>query len=193
MASTLYVLLLITVRKRTYEERTRPTDGVTRVRSFGVRGESTMSSNSTNQDQYRLEQIIELKQGTFCYQPLREAIAEELKSDEQFRLLLELSEQSRQFVTVRDSQVGCDSRMRNSIAGYGEALDEALHYRSVEIITKLCASYVRRDDRWSLSDPDSVDMTGIQAYFDAREMAFRWLRDHQRIVAQLDLTVPEEW
>ena len=151
-----------------------------------------MSSKPSNQDQDRFDQIVELKQDMFGYRPLCEAIAEELKRDAQFRLLLELSEQSRQFVRVRDSQVGRDSRMRNSIAGYGESLDEALHHRSDEIITELCASYLRQDDRWQVDNPDSVDMTEIQASVDAREQALQWLQNHQKIVYQLDITSPKD-
>jgi len=36
-----------------------------------------MSFKSTEQDQDRFDQIVELKQDTFCYRPLCEAIAEE--------------------------------------------------------------------------------------------------------------------
>lgn len=151
-----------------------------------------MSFNSWNQDQDRFDQIVELKQNTFCYQPLREAIGEELNGDEQFRVLLVLSEQSRQFVAARDAQVGCSSSMRNAIAGYGETLDEALHRRADELITELCASYLRQEDRWQADDPDSVDMTEIQAGFDAIDQALQWLNNHEAIVAQLDITYPED-
>jgi len=153
-----------------------------------------MSFKSTEQDQDRFDQIVELKQDTFCYRPLCEAIAEELEGDEQFRVLLVLSEQSRQFVAARESQVGCDNAMRNSIADYGEASDEALHRRADEIITELCASYVRQDDRWMADDPDSVTTTEIQAAFDGIEEAIQWLNDHEEIVERLEITYPEdEW
>jgi hypothetical protein len=151
-----------------------------------------MSFRSTEQDQDRFDQIVELKQDTFCYRPLREAIAEELRADEQFRVLLVLSEQSRQFVAARESQVGCDNPMRNSIADHGETLDEALHRRADELITELCASYVRQDDRWLAEDPDSVDTTEIQAAFDGIDHALQWLNNHKEIVTQLDITYPED-
>ena len=82
--------------------------------------------------------------------------------------------------------------MRNSIAGYGESLDEALHHRSGEIITELCASYLRQDDRWQVGDPDSVDMTEIQASVDASEQALQWLQNHQKIVYQQEITYPKD-
>jgi hypothetical protein len=151
-----------------------------------------MSFKSSGQDQDRFDQIVELKQDTFCYEPLREAIAEVLYGDEQFRVLLVLSEQSRQFVAARDSQVGCNSSMRNSIAGFGETLDEALHRRADEIITELCASYLRQDDRWLVDDPDSLDMTDIQAGEDATNRARQWLNDHGDIVTQHNITYPED-
>lgn len=151
-----------------------------------------MSFKSSGQDQDRFGQIVELKQDTFCYEPLREAIAEELYGDEQFRVLLVLSEQSRQFVAARDSQVGCTSSMRNSIAGFGETLDEALHRRADEIITELCASYLRQDDRWLVDDPDSLDMTDIYAGEDATNRARQWLNDHEDIVTQHNITYPED-
>jgi len=162
------------------------------MQSVGAKGESAMSSKPSHQDQDRFDQIVELKQDMFGYRPFREAIAEELRRDVQFRFLLELSEQSREFVRTRDSQVGRHSRMRNSIAGYGEKLDEALHYRADEIITELCASYLRQDDRWRVDDPDSVDMTEIQTAVDARETALQWLQDHQTIVYQLDIRYPND-
>lgn len=151
-----------------------------------------MSFKSSGQDQDRFDQIVELKQDTFCYEPLREAIAEELHGDEQFRVLLVLSEQSRQFVAARDSQVGCTSSMRNSIAGFGETLDEALHRRADEIITELCTSYLRQDDRWLVDDPDSLDMTDIHAGEDAADRARQWLNDHGDIVTQHNITYPED-
>lgn len=150
-----------------------------------------MSFKSGDQDKNRVDQIIELKQDRFCYRPLRESIAEELESDEQFRILLALSEQSRQFVATRESQVGCDNSMRNSIADYGETLDGALHRRADELITELCASYVRQDDRWLADDPDSIDTTEIQAAFDGIDQARQWLNDHEEIVALLEITYPE--
>ncbi|WP_336337388.1 hypothetical protein [Haloarcula brevis] len=151
-----------------------------------------MSFRSTDQDQDRFDQIVDLKQDTFCYRPLREAIVEELRSDEQFRVLLVLSEQSRQFVAARESQVGQGDSMRSSIADYGEILDEALHRRADELITELCASYVRQDDRWLAEDPDSVDTTEIQAAFDGIDQALQWLNDHEEIVARLGITYPED-
>ena len=151
-----------------------------------------MSFRSTDQDQDRFDQLVDLKQDKFCYRPLREAIAEELRSDEQFRVLLVLSEQSRQFVAARESQVGHGDSIRNSIADYGETLDEALHRRADELITELCASYVRQDDRWLADDPDSVDTTEIQAAFDGIDQALQWLNDHEEIVARLGITYPED-
>lgn len=151
-----------------------------------------MSFKSPSQDQDRFDQLVELKQDTFCYVPLREAIAEELNGDEQFRVLLVLSEQSRQFVAARDSQVACDGSMRNSIAGYGETLDEALHRRADELITELCASYLRQGDRWEADDPDTFDTTEIQASFDAVERALQWLNNHEDIVAQHEIIYPED-
>ena len=151
-----------------------------------------MSPESTDQDQDRFDQLVELKQNTFCYQPLREAIADGLEADEQFRVLLVLSEQSRQFIAARETQVGSDDPMGNSIANFGEALDEALHRRADEIIKELCASYVRQDDRWMADDPDSVTTTEIQAAFDGIEEAIQWLNDHEEIVERLEITYPED-
>lgn len=151
-----------------------------------------MSAGSAGQARDRFEQLVELKQGLFCYRPLREAIAAELEGDEQFRVLLVLSEQSRQFISARESQVGCDDRMRKSVADFGELLDEALHRRADEVITEICASYVRQDDRWMVGDPDSVDTTEIQAAFDGIERALEWLNDHGEIVARLGITYPED-
>lgn len=151
-----------------------------------------MSSGSAGQAQDRFDQLVELKQGLFCYPPMREAIAAELEGDEQFRVLLVLSEQSRQFIAARDSQVGCDDQTRNSIADFGEILDEALHRRTDEIITELCASYVRQDDRWIVEDPDSVDMTEIQSAFDGIDRALQWLNNHGEIVERLGITYPKD-
>jgi hypothetical protein len=151
-----------------------------------------ISHNSPNQDQDRFDQIVEMKQDWFHYEGLREGIAEELTRDEQFRVLLVLSEQSRQFVRARDSDVGCDDSMRNSIAGYGETLDEALHHRADEVITEVCASYVRQDDRWGGDESDTIDSTEAQAYVDSLYRARQWLNDHEDIVAQHGITYPED-
>ncbi|TKX66195.1 MULTISPECIES: hypothetical protein [Halorubrum] len=151
-----------------------------------------ISYNSPNQDQDRFDQIVEMKQNWFHYESLREGIAEELNSDEQFRVLLVLSEQSRQFVGARDSDAGCDDSMRNSVAGYGETLDEALHRRADEVITEVCASYVRQDDRWGADESDSFDTTEADAYFDSLYRARQWLNAHEDIVAQRGITYPED-
>ena len=140
----------------------------------------------------RFDQIIKLKENVIIYERLREAIRHDLEHDEQFRTLLRLSEQARQFVTVRDSEIGCSDQLRNTIAGMGETLDEALHRRADEVITEICASYVRQDDRWIVDDPDSVDMTEIQAAVDGKQEAHRWLDDHQEIVDTLNITYPED-
>lgn len=148
--------------------------------------------SSSEQARDRYDQLVELKQNLFCYQPLREAIADELEDEEQFRVLLVLSEQARQFVGARESQVGCDDPMRGTIAEFGEALDEALHRRADEIITEICASLVRQDDRWIADDPDSVDTTEMQAASDGIDNAIQWLDDHEEIVERLDITYPED-
>lgn len=82
--------------------------------------------------------------------------------------------------------------MRNSIAEFGETLDEALHRRADEVITEVCASFVRQDDRWIVNDPDSVDMTEIQSAFDGIERALQWLNNHNEIVERLKITYPED-
>lgn len=151
-----------------------------------------MSAGSADQPQDRFDQLVELKQNLFCYQPMREAIADELEGDEQFRVLLVLSEQSRQFVAARESQVGFEDPTRSSIANFGETLDEALHRRADEIVTELCASYVRQDDRWMVDDPSSVGATEMQAAFDGIERALEWLNNHDEIVEQLEITYPED-
>lgn len=192
ISAVIYVRLLSSVRNRLYGDSERPADCPARVGNIHVWGESSMSSESADQTRDRFDQIVELKQEAFCYQPLRDAIADELEGDEQFCILLVLSEQSRQFVAVRESRVGYNDPMRSSIADFGETLDEALHRRADEIITEVCASYVRQDNRWIVDDPDSVDATEMQASFDGIERALQWLNDHEEIVARLDITYPED-
>ncbi len=82
--------------------------------------------------------------------------------------------------------------MRNSIADYGETLDEALHRQADELITKLCASYVRKDDRLLAEDLDSVDTTEIQAALDGIDQALQWLNNHEEIVARLGIRYPKD-
>lgn len=192
ISAVIYVRLLSSVRNRLYGDGKRPADRPVRVGSIRVWGESSMSAESADQTWDRFNQIVGLKQDMFCYQPMREAIADELECDKQFRVLLVLSEQSRQFVAARESRVGCDDSMRSSIADFGETLDEAIHRRADEIITEVCASYVRQDDRWIVDDPDSVDATEMQASFDGIEQALHWLDDHEEITERLDITYPED-
>lgn len=151
-----------------------------------------MSNGSAGHRRDRFDQLVEMKQDLFGYEPLREAIAAELEADEQFRVLLVLSEQSRQFTAARESQVGCNDPMWTFIADFREGVDEALHRRADEVITELCASYVRQDDRWMVDDPDSVSTTEMQAAFDGIERALDWLNNHDEIVERLGITYPED-
>lgn len=151
-----------------------------------------MSSGSAGHRQDRFDHLVEMKQDLFGYGPFREAIAAELEADEQFRALLVLSEQSRQFTAARESQVGCNDPMWTFIADFREGINKALHRRADEVITELCASCVRQDDRWMVEDSDSMDSTEIQAAFDGIEEALWWLDDHEEIVERLGITYPED-
>lgn len=151
-----------------------------------------MTPGSVEPPHDRLEKITEMKAGRFCYGRLCEAIVDELESDEQFLYLLALSERARQVVEIRESLVGYDDPMRAAIVEFGEVLDEEIHRRADEIITELCASLVRQDDRWIADDPDSVDTTQIQAAYDAIQQSRWWLNDHEEIVDRLDISYPED-
>lgn len=140
----------------------------------------------------RFNHLVEMKTATFVYEPLREAITAELERDEQFRHLLVLSEHARRLVEVRESLIGPEDPIRETLTGYGADIDEELHRRADEIITELCASYVRQDERWIADDPDTVDTTEIQAAFDGIERALWWLGNHEQIVERLEITYPED-
>ena len=151
-----------------------------------------MASDVIDRVHDRFEQLVEMKEDTFWYGPLCETIREELEHDEQFHGLVVLSERAREVVEERDSQVGYDDPMRGSIAEFGEVLDEEIHRRADEVITKVCASYVRQDGRWMVDDPDSMGSTEIQAAFDGIEQALWWLDDHEEIVERLEISYPED-
>ena len=155
-------------------------------------GGSSMSFETEERIRNRLEQIVDMKKRSFHYRPLREGIVEELEADEQLYDLLLIAEQTRQVVEIRESLVGCDDPMRAAMSEWGEVFDEEIHRRVDEIITEVCASIVRQDDRWIADDPDDVDTTEIQAAFDAIERANWWLDDHREIVERLNITVPED-
>jgi hypothetical protein len=140
----------------------------------------------------RFTQLVEMKTKTFLYEPVAEEIRKTLERDEQFRHLLVLSEHARRLVKLRGSMAGSNDPMRKAVAGYGEVIDEELHRRADEIITEVCASFIRQDDKWIVDDPDSFDTTDIQAAFDGKERALRWLNNHDHIVERLDISYPED-
>ncbi|MFC6720232.1 hypothetical protein [Halobacteriaceae bacterium SHR40] len=151
-----------------------------------------MSSEAEERIRNRLKQIVDMKKRSFHYRSLREGIVEELEADEQLHDLLLIADQTRQVVEVRRSLVGCDDPMRVVMAEWGEVLNEEIHRRADEIITEVCASFVRQDDRWIADDSDDVDTTEIQAAFDGIERAIWWLDDHRKIVERLHITYPED-
>ena len=151
-----------------------------------------MNPEVTERARERWKRVVEMKQSSFCYEPVREVMAEELEVDEQFQELLLLSEQARQLVETRGSEVGVNDPMRNSLAGFGEVLDEEIHRRADEVISEVCASYVRQDERWIVDDPDSVDSTEMQAAFDGMDQALNWLSEHEEIIDRLNITYPED-
>lgn len=151
-----------------------------------------MGFSSSERTWDRYDQIVEMKQGIFGYEPLREAIGKELDEDAQFRVLIVLSEQARQFVDIRESEVGYADPIQKTIVDVSEPLDQAVHRRANESVAELCASYLRHEDRWMVDNPDRVTTTEMQAADDAAFIARRWLNDHQEIVQRLDITYPDD-
>lgn len=153
-----------------------------------------MSTETPSSERNRFNKIVEMKERALCYEPLREAIVNDLKSDEQFRHLLVLSEHTRRLIEIRGSQVGCDDPMRGAVTEFGEVVDEELHRRADEIVTKIAASYVRQDDRWMIEDPDAAEAMDMNAAFEGIDESLRWLKNHEEIVERLAITYPEdEW
>ena len=144
-----------------------------------------------DQDLDRFEKIVSLKQRMFANKP-REVIAEDLETDEQFNTLFRLSEQIQDIISTRESKVGGNDRVRDSLISYQECLNYALHRRADEVVTKICASYLRGDERLIVENPHFCENAAQEIRCDNRYCATRWIKQHQRIVDQLDLTYPEE-
>jgi hypothetical protein len=151
-----------------------------------------MSSELTDRARNRLERLTEVKSRLFTYQRLRDAVVAELEDDQQLFDLIMLSERARQLVEVRGVQRGYSDPIRTEIAEFGAVVDEQIHRRANEVVSELCASYLRQDARWEVDEPDCLDMTEAQASMDAIQESLRRLDDHEDIVQRLDLTYPED-
>lgn len=149
-------------------------------------------TSATERAQDRIEEIAELEGTYFCYEPLREAIAEELKADEQLYKLLLLSEHAQDFVEHRESQIGYDDPIRSTMSTFERALSDEITRRTNEVIADLCASLVRQDERWMADDPDTVDTTEIQAAHDGIRKSIEWLNDHAEAVERVNISYPED-